>query len=82
MGETQGEEEMRAVFVAGVGLTRFDLYDGQKGRPLKEFYDLGSEAILSALKDADMEWKSIQAAFCGSVYCGTASGHQTIEKIA
>jgi acetyl-CoA acetyltransferase len=69
------------VMVAGAGLTRFDSYDGQQGRPFKEFYDLGSEAILKALKDAGMEWKEIQAAFCGSVYCGTASGHQTIEKI-
>jgi hypothetical protein len=34
-----------------------------------------------ALKNAGMEWKEIQAAFCGSVYCGTASGHQTISKI-
>jgi acetyl-CoA acetyltransferase len=73
--------KMREVMVAGAGLTRFDSYDGEKGRPLKEFYDLGSEAILKALKDAGMEWKEIQAAFCGSVYCGTASGHQTIEKI-
>ena len=72
---------MRQVFIAGVGLTRFDTYDGQQGRPRKEFYDLGSEAILKALKEADMSWKEIQAAFCGSVYCGTASGHQTIEKI-
>lgn len=71
----------REVAVAGVGITRFDSYDGEKGRPLKEFYDLGSEAILKALKDSDMEWKDIEAAFCGSVYCGTASGHQTIEKV-
>ncbi|MCJ7495638.1 MAG: thiolase family protein [Deltaproteobacteria bacterium] len=74
-------KKMREVMVAGAGLTRFDSYDGEKGRPLKEFYDLGSEAILKALKDAGMAWKDIQAAFCGSVYCGTASGHQTIEKI-
>jgi acetyl-CoA acetyltransferase len=71
----------REVMVAGVGITRFDSYDGEKGRPRKEYYDLGSEAILMALKNAGMEWKEIQAAFCGSVYCGTASGHQTIGKI-
>lgn len=74
-------KKMREVMVAGVGITRFDSYDGEKGRPFKEFYDLGSEAILKALKDSDMEWKDIQTAFCGSVYCGTASGHQTIEKV-
>jgi len=72
---------MRKVMIAGVGLTRFDSYDGEKGRPMKEFYDLGSEAVIKALKDADMSWKEIQGAFCGSVYCGTASGHQVIEKV-
>ncbi len=71
----------REVVIAGVGLTRFNSYDGRKGRPKKEFYDLGSEAILKALSHADMEWKEIQAAFCGNVYCGTAAGHQTIGKI-
>lgn len=74
-------KNLREVVIAGVGLTRFDTYDGQQGRPSKEFYDLGSEAILKALQEAQMGWKEIQAAFCGSVYCGTASGHQTIEKI-
>jgi acetyl-CoA acetyltransferase len=74
-------KNVRDVMVAGIGITRFDSYDGEKGRPLKEFSDLGSEAILMALKDAGMEWKEIEAAFCGSVYAGTASGHQTIGKI-
>jgi acetyl-CoA acetyltransferase len=72
---------MREVFIAGAGLTRFDRYDGQKGRPLREFYDLGAEAIQSALSDAGMGWNEIQGAFCGSVYCGTGSGHQAIERI-
>lgn len=74
-------KDSREVVIAGVGLTRFDSYDGRKGRPKREFYDLGSEAILEALARAEMEWKEIQAAFCGSVYCGTAAGHQTIGKI-
>jgi len=47
----------------------------------QEIYDFGSEAILNALKDAGMEWKEIQAAFCGSVYQGTGSGHQVIKEI-
>jgi acetyl-CoA acetyltransferase len=74
-------KNLREVFIAGVGITRFNRYDGQKGRPLREFYDLGTEAIQEALTDADMEWNEIQGAFCGSVYCGTGSGHQTIEKV-
>jgi len=72
---------MRKVMIAGVGLTRFDRYDGEKGRESREYYDLGSEAIITALKDADMQWPEIQGAFCGSVYCGTGSGHSVIEKV-
>ncbi len=72
---------MREVVISGVGLTKFDIYDGEKGRPFKESYELGSEAILNALEDANLEWKDIQAAFCGSVYQDTASGHQAIKNI-
>jgi acetyl-CoA acetyltransferase len=73
--------KLRDVFVAGVGLTRFNAYDGEKGRPWRDFDDLGSEAVRHALEDASMRWSEVQAAFCGSVYCGTASGHQTLGQI-
>ena len=73
--------QMREVAIAGVGLVRFDLYDGEKGRPFREGYDLGSEAVLKAMRDANIQWKDIQAAFCGSVYQDTGSGHQAIDKI-
>jgi acetyl-CoA acetyltransferase len=72
---------MREVAIAGVALTRFGTYDGEKGRPLKEGYELGTEAILNALADAGMQWKDVQAAFCGTVYQDTGSGHQSIDKI-
>jgi len=67
--------QMRNVMIAGIGLTKWGVY------PDQECYDFGSEAIFNALKDADMEWKDIQAAFCGSVYQGTGSGHQAIKEI-
>lgn len=72
---------LREVAIASVGLTRFDVYDGEKGRAFKEGYELGMEAILNALQDAEMEWKHIQAAFCGTVYQDTGSGHQAINQI-
>jgi acetyl-CoA acetyltransferase len=72
---------LREVAIAGVGLTRFDTYDGEKGRAFKEGYELGMEAILNALQEADMEWRDIQAAFCGTVYQNTGSGHQAIDQI-
>jgi len=67
--------QMRPVAVAGIGLVKFKRY------PDQEIYDFGSEAILRALKDACMEWREVQAAFCGSVYQGTGSGHQVIKEI-
>jgi acetyl-CoA acetyltransferase len=67
--------QMREVAVAGIGLVRWKRYEDQ------QIYDFGSEAILNALNDAGMEWKEIQAAFCGSVYQGTGSGHQVIKEI-
>jgi acetyl-CoA acetyltransferase len=67
--------EMREVFVAGIGLVPWGVYEN------KEHYDFGSDALFNALKDAEMEWKDIQAAFIGSVYQGTGSGHQVIKEV-
>lgn len=72
---------MRDVIVAGIGLTPFGKYDGSKTLPLKTFYELGGESILAALKDSGFNWQEIQAAFCGTVYSGTASGHQATGRI-
>jgi len=68
--------EMREVVIGGIGLTKWGFY------PDQEYYDFGSEAIFRVLEDAEMDWKDIQAAFCGSVYQGTGSGHQAIKEIA
>ncbi|MFC1532240.1 thiolase family protein [Thermodesulfobacteriota bacterium] len=73
--------KMGEVAVAGVGLTRFDIYDGKKGRALRDCDRLGAEAILDALKEADMRLSDMQAAFCGAVASGTAAGHNAIVRI-
>ena len=67
--------EMKEVNVAGIGITKWGFY------PDKESYDFGSEAIFNALDDAGMEWKDIQAVFCGSVYQGTGAGHQAVREV-
>ena len=67
--------DMREVFIAGIGLTKWGVYEDQ------ECYDFGSEAMFKALADAEMAWANVQAAFCGSVYQGTASGHQAVKEI-
>ena len=72
---------MRDVFIAGVGLTKWGRYDGRKGRPLKEGEELGAEAVLNALEDADMQWTDIQSAFCGHVYGGSAFGERIAYRV-
>jgi len=71
---------MREVVIAGIGVTKFDLYDGEKA-PLKESYDLGGEAIIEALEYAGMEWKDIQSAYIGSCYQGVGAGQQAIKEV-
>ena len=67
--------EMREVMIAGIGMIQWGVY------PDQEHYDYGSEAVFNALEDAEMEFKDMQAAFCGSVYQGTGSGHQLLKEI-
>jgi len=68
-------KEMREVVIAGVGITKWGFYED------RDWYDFGSEAILNVLKDADMEWKDIQAAFHGNCYAGVGSGHQCVKEV-
>ena len=71
-------EEMKAlreVAIAGIGLTKFGVY------PEQEWYDFGSEAVLTALKDAGLEFKDVQIAFTGSCYQGVSSGHKVLAEI-
>lgn len=66
----------RKVYIAGIGITKFGYY------PDKESYEIGAEAVLNSLTDSEVELKDIQAAYCGSVYQGTGSGHQVINEIS
>ena len=66
---------MRETVIAGIGIVPFGVYDGTP------HYVLATAAIRSALKDSGFEWRDIQAAFCGSVYQGTGSGHQALREI-
>ena len=72
---------MREVAIAGVGLVKFGRYDGKKGRPYKEIYELGAEAIVKALDYADMQWKDIQVAYGASMYGGLAVPNQCTSRL-
>lgn len=65
----------REVVIAGIGTTKWGHF------PERESFDLAAEAIIAILEDAGMEWTEVEAAYCGSVYQGTGSGHQAIKDI-
>ena len=65
---------MREVVIAGTGLVRFNTYE-------EAHYVLSTEALRKALTDSGFSWREIQAAYCGSVYQGTGSGHQALREI-
>ncbi len=66
---------MRQVSVIGVGIHPFGRF------PEKTFVDVGAKATLDALKDADIGWKEIQAAYCGSVYSGSGAGSNMLSEV-
>lgn len=67
---------MRDVMVAGVGVHPFGRFDG------KSYEDLGQEAVKAALKDAgDIPWRSVEAAFCGTMHGGTGAGHRVLARV-
>lgn len=65
----------RDVVILGVGLHRFGRF------PEKRLEDMAREAALMALKDAGVEYKDIEAGFCGHVLPGTAVGLRTFSEL-
>ncbi|MCK4793289.1 MAG: thiolase family protein, partial [Desulfobacteraceae bacterium] len=66
---------MREVAIAGVGMCRFGRY------PDGDYQELGREAALNALEDADFTWKDIQTIFCANAYSGMGVGHNIAAQI-
>jgi acetyl-CoA acetyltransferase len=64
---------MREVVIAGVGIHPFGRF------PDKDYRDLGREATLMALKDANVPWKDIQVAYVGNVMAEMTKGHQVLQ---
>ena len=58
---------MRNVVILGAAMKRF-------GRYQESIIDLGAECSLNALKDAGVEWKDINAAYCSHVLMGVTVG--------
>jgi benzoylsuccinyl-CoA thiolase BbsB subunit len=66
---------VRDVAVIGVGMTKFGRF------PETSFEDLGREAIMNAIKDADIKPKEIEFGYCGNVYGGMCMGQRLLKEI-
>ncbi|MBI2876798.1 MAG: thiolase family protein [Candidatus Tectomicrobia bacterium] len=66
---------MREVYVIGVGVAKCGRY------PDKGIEDLGYVACRNALKDAGIDPREIQGAFCGNVNNGMAPGQRVFSKV-
>jgi acetyl-CoA acetyltransferase len=66
---------MREVVVLGVGMHKFGRFPG------KEYYDMGRDAIVRALEDSGIEWKDVQALYCGHSYAGMGAGGNILAQL-
>lgn len=64
---------MREVYIAGVGMTRF------AKQPERNLKNLASEAVSSALADASIELKDVQAIYVGNAVAGTITGQEMVR---
>jgi len=65
---------MTEVFVVGIGMTKF-------GKPPdRAVADLGTEAVLEAIRDADIDPRRIEAAYCGHVFQGMVAGQRVLAQ--
>jgi acetyl-CoA acetyltransferase len=49
--------------------------------PQRSVADLGAEAVLAALSDADLSWPDVQAAWCGAVGLGMTAGTRVLAEL-
>lgn len=66
---------MREVVIAGVGMHPFGRFDN------KPYTEIGREAVVAALKDANVAWKQVQAAFCARMYLPATTGLRILSKL-
>src|SRR3972149_6311940 len=65
---------MTEVFVVGIGMTKFGKH------PDRAVADLGTEAVLEAIRDADIDPRRIEAAYCGHVFQGMVAGQRGLAQ--
>lgn len=66
---------MREVSIVGIGIHKFGRFDDES------YEVIGLEAAKMALKDAGIDWKSIQIAFYSRMYLPATSGVRTLTQL-
>ncbi|MFC2032090.1 thiolase family protein [Chloroflexota bacterium] len=66
---------MKEIAIVGVGMHKFGRF-GDKSYP-----EIGQEAIRLALKDANISWTDIQAAYCSKMYLPATSGARIMKPL-
>lgn len=65
---------MSDVYVVGIGMTKFGKH------PDRTVVDLGSEAVREAIRDAEVDPRRIEAAYCGHVFQGMVAGQRVLAQ--
>ena len=66
---------MKEVAIIGVGMHKFGRFDG------KTYMQIGQEATKLALKDANIKWQDIQAAYVSEQYLPSTSGPRVLRPL-
>ena len=66
---------MKKVAIVGVGIHPFGRFDG------KTYQQIGQEAVKLALKDANVKWKDIQAAYLSSQFLPSTAASRVLKSL-
>jgi len=66
---------MRAVSIIGAGIHKFGRFGD------KPYTEIGLEAAVMALRDANVPWKEIQVAYCSRMYLPATTGVRTLIQL-
>lgn len=66
---------MREIAIIGAGIHKFGRFDG------KTYVQIGQEATLDALRDANLRWQDIQAAYVSDQYLPATAGPRILRPL-
>ena len=64
---------MKEIAIIGIGIHKFGRFDNES------YIQIGQEAARMALKDANLGWRDIQAAYCSEMYLPATSGARILK---